>query len=147
MSWIRDRSTDCRSFTPRRSLEDLEEGAAQCPQDRVQFIEWAYGVRDRTELCESRAFARGLGEPPTDRPECLPQQQLLVAWRGSCSASSGVKKVDVTTCSNATVLWAGATRARAALGSLDLFLLLRSLGEEGKRYSFSNPPSYCLSQI
>jgi ankyrin repeat protein len=54
---------------------------------------------------------------------------------------SGVKEVDVTACSNETVLRAVATRARAALGAslaLDLFALLRSLGEEGMRYSFSN---------
>ena len=53
----------------------------------------------------------------------------------------GVKEVDVTACSNETVLRAVATRARAALGAslaLDLFALLRSLGEGGKRYSFSN---------
>jgi hypothetical protein len=46
----------------------------------------------------------------------------------------------VTACSNETVLRAVATRARVALGplALDLFALLRSLGEGGKRYSFSN---------
>ena len=58
---------------------------------------------------------------------------------------SGVKEVDLTACSNETVLRAVATRARAALGAgpaplaaLDLFALLRSLGEEGKCYAFSN---------
>jgi ankyrin repeat protein len=53
----------------------------------------------------------------------------------------GVKEVDLTACSNETVLRAVATRARAALGAplaLDLFVLLRSLGEEGMRYSLSN---------
>ena len=52
----------------------------------------------------------------------------------------GVKEVDVTACSNETVLRAVATRARAALGApaLDLFALLRSMGAEGKRCSFSN---------
>ncbi len=46
----------------------------------------------------------------------------------------------MTACSNETVLRAVATRARVALGplALDLFALLRSLGEGGKRYSFSN---------
>jgi hypothetical protein len=46
----------------------------------------------------------------------------------------------VTACSNETVLRAVATRARAALATpaLDVFALLRSLGEGGKRYSFSN---------
>jgi hypothetical protein len=54
---------------------------------------------------------------------------------------SGVKEVDVTACSYEAVLRAVATRARVALGApfaLDLFALLRSMGEEGKRYSFSN---------
>ncbi len=54
---------------------------------------------------------------------------------------SGVKEVDVTACSNKAVLRAVATRARAAFGcplALDLFVHLRSMGEEGKRYSFSN---------
>jgi len=54
---------------------------------------------------------------------------------------SGVEELDVTACSNETVLRAVATRARVALGAplaMDLFALLRSLGEEGKRYSFSN---------
>ncbi len=61
---------------------------------------------------------------------------------------SGVKEVDVTACSNETVLRAVATRARAALGAplaLDLFVLLRSMGEEGKRCSFSNLSSLLLS--
>ena len=51
-----------------------------------------------------------------------------------------VDEVDVTACSNETVLPAVATRARVALAplALDLFALLRSLGEDGKRYSFSN---------
>ena len=50
----------------------------------------------------------------------------------------------MTACSNEAVLRAVATRARAALGApsaLDLFVLLRSLGEEGMRYSFSNVSS------
>jgi hypothetical protein len=54
---------------------------------------------------------------------------------------SGVTEVDVTACSDEAVLRAVATRARVALGAplaLDLFALLSSLGEEGKRYSFSN---------
>jgi hypothetical protein len=54
---------------------------------------------------------------------------------------SGVKEVDVTACSHETVLRAVAKRARVALGvpsALDLFALLRSMGEDGKRYSFSN---------
>ena len=54
---------------------------------------------------------------------------------------SGVEEVDVTACSNETVLRAVATRARAALGAplaMDLFALLRSMGDEGERYSFSN---------
>ena len=54
----------------------------------------------------------------------------------------------MTACSNETVLWTVVTRTRAALGAplaaLDLFVLLRSLGEEGKRYSFSNPPLLLL---
>jgi hypothetical protein len=52
----------------------------------------------------------------------------------------GVKEVDVTACSNEAVLRAVATRARAALAplALDLFALLISMGERGKRYSFSN---------
>ena len=29
------RSTVCSRFTPGRGLEDLEEGVAQCPQDRT----------------------------------------------------------------------------------------------------------------
>jgi hypothetical protein len=68
----------------------------------------------------------------------------------------GVKEVDVTACSNETVLRVVATRAQAALGlPLDLFALLRSLGEEGSRYAFSNlgslllkasPPCCCLIQ-
>jgi hypothetical protein len=59
----------------------------------------------------------------------------------------GVKEVDVTACSNEAVLRAVATRARAALGplALDLFVLLRSQGEEGKRCSFSNLGSLLLS--
>jgi hypothetical protein len=79
-----------------------------------------------------------------------------------CMTCSGVKEVDLTACSNETVLRAVATRARAALGAnrssaplaLELFALLRSLGEEGKRYSFSNlcsllqasPPVLLLNQ-
>jgi hypothetical protein len=54
---------------------------------------------------------------------------------------SGVEELDVTACSNGAVLRAVARRARAALGAplaMDLFALLRSLGEDGKRYSFSN---------
>jgi hypothetical protein len=54
---------------------------------------------------------------------------------------TSVKEVDVTACSNEAVLRAVATRARAALGAplaLDLFVLLRSMGEAGKLYSFSN---------
>jgi len=61
---------------------------------------------------------------------------------------SGVKEVDVTACSNEAVLRAVATRARAALGcplALDLFALLRSMGEEGKRCSFSNLGGLLLS--
>jgi hypothetical protein len=61
---------------------------------------------------------------------------------------SGVKEVDVTACTNETVLRAVATRARAALGAplaLDLFALLRSMGEVGKRCSFSNLRSLLLS--
>jgi len=56
----------------------------------------------------------------------------------------GVREIDVTACSNETVLRAMATRARAALGpsALDLFALLRSMGEEGKRCSFSNPSGF-----
>jgi hypothetical protein len=52
---------------------------------------------------------------------------------------AGVMEVDVTACSNEAVLRAVATRARAALAplALDLFALLRSMGEEGKRCSFS----------
>jgi ankyrin repeat protein len=60
----------------------------------------------------------------------------------------GVKEVDVTACSNEAVLRAVATRARAALGcplALDLFVLLRSMGEGGKRCSFSNLGSLLLS--
>ena len=59
----------------------------------------------------------------------------------------GVEEVDVTACSNETVLRAVATRARAALGplALDLFALLRSLGEGGKRCSFSNLGSLLLA--
>jgi hypothetical protein len=55
----------------------------------------------------------------------------------------GVKEVDVTACSNGAV----ATRARAAFGllALDLFALLRSLGEGGERYSFSNLGSVLTS--
>ena len=65
----------------------------------------------------------------------------------------------MTACSNETILRAVATRARVALGAplaLDLFVLLRSLGEEGTRYSFSKlgsllhdaqaRPSCCLIQ-
>ena len=69
-----------------------------------------------------------------------------------------VKEVDVRGCSNETVLRAVATRARAALGAplaLDLFVLLRSPGVEGMRYSLSNlcslllqpPPSCCLIEL
>jgi hypothetical protein len=61
---------------------------------------------------------------------------------------SGIKEVDVTACSIETVLRAVATRARAALGAplaLHLFALLRSLGENGKRYSFSNLGSVLAS--
>ena len=59
----------------------------------------------------------------------------------------GVKEVDVTACSSETVLRAVATRAQADLVplALDLFALLRSLGEEGKRYSFSNLGSLLAS--
>jgi hypothetical protein len=55
----------------------------------------------------------------------------------------GVKEVDVTACSNGAV----DTRARAAFGllALDLFALLRSLGEGGERYSFSNLDSVLAS--
>ncbi len=54
---------------------------------------------------------------------------------------SGVEELDVTACSNETVLRTVGTRARVALGApltMDQLALLRSLGEEGKRYSFSN---------
>ncbi len=47
----------------------------------------------------------------------------------------------MTSCINEDVLWAVDIRARAVLGApsaLDLFVLLRSLGEEGMLYSFSN---------
>ena len=46
----------------------------------------------------------------------------------------------MTACSNEAVLRAVATRARIPLAplALDLFALLRSLGEEGKRYAFAN---------
>ena len=59
----------------------------------------------------------------------------------------GVKEVDVTACSSETVLRAVATRAQASLAplALDLFALLRSLDEEGKRYSFSNLVSLLAS--
>ena len=53
---------------------------------------------------------------------------------------SGVEEVDVTACSNETVLRVVATRSPTALSAplvMDLFVLLRSLGEEGKRYSVS----------
>ena len=53
----------------------------------------------------------------------------------------GVKEVHVTVCSNETVLWTVATRARASFGvllALDLFALIRSMGEGGNCYSFSN---------
>jgi hypothetical protein len=74
----------------------------------------------------------------------LPQYQPW--WHGGhpCETCSGVKEVDVTACSNETVLRAVATRARVALG-LDLFALLRSLGEEGMRYSLSNHDSLLLA--
>jgi ankyrin repeat protein len=65
-------------------------------------------------------------------------QDILQYLAETCS---GVEEVDVTACSNETVLRAVATRARAALATplaLDLFVLLRSLGEEGMRCSFSD---------
>jgi hypothetical protein len=63
-----------------------------------------------------------------------------------CGTCCGVKEVDVTACSNETILRAVATRARAALApsALDLFALLRS-GEGGKRYSLSNLCSLLLA--
>jgi hypothetical protein len=63
-------------------------------------------------------------------------------------ACSGVEEVDVTACSTETVLRAVATRFQAALTAplaMDLFALLRSLGENGERYSFSNLSSLLMA--
>jgi hypothetical protein len=72
-------------------------------------------------------------------------EDILQYVAGHCS---GVKEVDVTACSNEAVLRAVATRAAAAFGTplaMDLFALLRSMGEDGKRCSFSNLCSLLLS--
>ena len=59
---------------------------------------------------------------------------------------SCVQELDVTACSNEAVLRAVATRAAlGAPSALDLFALLRSMGEEGERCSFSNLSGLLLS--